>query len=88
MANLASTYWEQGRWDEAEKVFIEVMKARQERLGSQHPHTLTSIANLALTYKKQGRLDECIDLLSQAVQLMEVRMGPQHPTTIYFREQL
>ena len=26
MANLASTYWHQGRWGEAEKLFVEVME--------------------------------------------------------------
>jgi hypothetical protein len=47
MANLASTYRNQGRWDEAEKLEVDVMNARKTKLGSDHPDTLTSMANLA-----------------------------------------
>jgi hypothetical protein len=41
MANLASTYRNQGRWDEAEKLEVDVMNARKAKLGSDHPHTLS-----------------------------------------------
>ncbi|KAF8338409.1 hypothetical protein F5887DRAFT_1077911 [Amanita rubescens] len=47
VGNLACTYWNQGKWDEAEKLEVEIMAARREKLGSQHPDTLTSMANLA-----------------------------------------
>ncbi|KAF2478029.1 uncharacterized protein BDR25DRAFT_348315 [Lindgomyces ingoldianus] len=49
MANLASTYWNQGRWDAAEKLEVEVMETRKKKLGADHPDTLTSMANLAST---------------------------------------
>jgi hypothetical protein len=50
MANLASTYWNQGRWDEAEQLGVQVMETRTRVLGAEHPSTLTSMANLARTY--------------------------------------
>ena len=50
MANLASTYRDQGRWKEAEELEVQVMEARKRVLGQEHPSTLTSIANLALTF--------------------------------------
>ena len=46
MANLASTYKNQGRWNEAEQLFVQVMDMRKKLLGVQHPDTLTSMANL------------------------------------------
>jgi hypothetical protein len=55
MHNLASTYQNQGRWNEAEKLFVQVMETTKRVLGDEHPHTLTSIANLAATYRNQGR---------------------------------
>ncbi|KAF8338410.1 hypothetical protein F5887DRAFT_873332, partial [Amanita rubescens] len=58
MSNLACTYRKQERWDEAEKLDVEVMAARKEKFGSQHPDTLTSMANLACTYRNKGRWDE------------------------------
>jgi hypothetical protein len=50
MHNLASTYWSQGRWKEAEELEMQVIETRKKVLGAEHPATLTSIANLALTY--------------------------------------
>jgi tetratricopeptide (TPR) repeat protein len=55
MANLASTYSDQGRWKEAEKAQVEVIETFKTKLGADHPDTLTSMANLASTYSDQGR---------------------------------
>jgi pentatricopeptide repeat protein len=52
MANLASTYRKQGRWEEVEKLFVQVMETSKTKLGADHPSTLTSMANLASTYRK------------------------------------
>ena len=51
MDNMASTYHDQGRWAEAEKLFVPVMEVSNTVLGLEHPDTLTSIANLASTYR-------------------------------------
>ena len=58
MANLAATYQNQGRWNEAEKLQVQVIETRKRVLGDEHPSTLTSIANLASTYWNQGRWNE------------------------------
>ena len=55
MANLAITYRDQGRWNEAEKLQVQVMDTSKKLLGAEHSHTLTSMANLATTYWNQGR---------------------------------
>jgi hypothetical protein len=47
MGNLVSTYWNQGRWDGAEKLEVQAMETRKTKLGADHPDTLTSMANLA-----------------------------------------
>ncbi len=70
MGNLASTYRNQGRWDEAETLEVQVMETRKTKLGADHPSTLTSMANLASTYRNQGRWDEAETL---EVQVMETR---------------
>ncbi len=49
MAKLASTFWNQGRWSEAEKLNVQVMETSKTKLGADHPDTLTSMANLAST---------------------------------------
>ena len=62
MANLACTYWNQGRWDDAVKLQEDVLKARIRLLGEEHPDTLTAMANLASTYWNQGRWDDAVKL--------------------------
>jgi hypothetical protein len=52
--NLASTFWNQGRWKEAEELDVQVMETRKRVLGLEHLDTLTSMANLASTYRNQG----------------------------------
>ena len=47
MANLASVYWSQGRWKEAEELEVQVIETRKRVLGVEHSDTLTSMANLA-----------------------------------------
>ncbi|KAI3318819.1 hypothetical protein HD806DRAFT_511072 [Xylariaceae sp. AK1471] len=82
MANLALTYYDQGRWKEAESLEVHVMETRKTVLGPDHPDTLTSMDNLALTYRSQGRLNEAESL---AVQVMETRktvLGPDHTDTL------
>ncbi|KAI9652560.1 MAG: hypothetical protein M1821_008367, partial [Bathelium mastoideum] len=79
---FASCLSEDGKYNEAEIAYKEVIKARKEVLGEEHPSTLTSIANLASTYRNQGRWKEAEEL---EVQVMETRvrvLGEEHPSTL------
>ncbi|KAH7304614.1 kinesin light chain [Stachybotrys elegans] len=82
MANLASTYRDQGRWEEAEKLFVQVMETRKTKLGEDHPSTLTSMANLASTYRNQGRWDEAEKLEVQVMDISKTKLGVDHPDTL------
>jgi Flp pilus assembly protein TadD len=68
MNNLALTYRNQGRWEDAEKLFVQVMETRKMKLGVDHPDTLGSMNNLAFTWKAQGRSAEAIVMMRQRVQ--------------------
>ena len=50
IANLASTYQNQGHQKEAKDLLVQVIETRKRVLGAEHPSMLTSIANLALTF--------------------------------------
>ncbi|KAI2863719.1 hypothetical protein CBS13152_11227 [Aspergillus niger] len=62
MANLASTYRNQGRWEKAEQLEVQVMEMRKIKLGEDHPGTLASMANLALTFWNQGQWERAEQL--------------------------
>src|SRR3569833_3118521 len=53
---LGRVYYDEGRWEEAEKLEVDVMETRKTKLGADHPDTLTSMANLAATYWNQSSL--------------------------------
>jgi hypothetical protein len=42
MANLASTFWDRGRSEEAVQLEAQVMETRKTKLGEDHPDKLTS----------------------------------------------
>ena len=74
MASLASTYWNQGRWNEAEQLELQVMDLRKKVLGAEHPDTLTCMENLASTYRNQGRICES-EKLELEVMNIKIRKG-------------
>ena len=43
MANLASTYRNQGRWDEAIELIQVVVNLRTKTIGPNHPDTLVAV---------------------------------------------
>ena len=40
MANLAVTYWSQGRWSDADALLVQAIMLMEETMGSQHPTTI------------------------------------------------
>ncbi|EJT69976.1 hypothetical protein GGTG_12153 [Gaeumannomyces tritici R3-111a-1] len=82
MANLASTYWNQGRWKEAESLGVQVMETGKKVLGEKHPDTLVSMANLASMYWKQGRWKKAESLEVQVVETRKRMLGEEHPSTL------
>ena len=71
-----------GSWDEMEKLGVEVMNTRKAKLGSDHPHTLSSMANLASTYWNQGRWDETEKLGVDVMNARKAKLGSDHPDTL------
>ncbi|KAJ7205258.1 hypothetical protein GGX14DRAFT_458838, partial [Mycena pura] len=58
MANLATTYWNLGQFEEAKELEVLVLEQRKKLLGDHHPDTLTAMANLAATYWNLGQFEE------------------------------
>jgi hypothetical protein len=89
MANLPSTYMNQGRWKEAEELEVHVMEERQRVLGEEHPNTLTSMNNLAFTLQCQARHKDALVLLERCFHLRQQVLGEQphktqsSPNTLY-----
>ncbi|KAH8724736.1 kinesin light chain [Phaeosphaeriaceae sp. PMI808] len=78
----AETLYSDGRYKEAEELFVQVMQMRKRVLGDKHPYTLASMSNLALTHKDQGRWKEAEELEVQVMQMMKGVLGDEHPDTL------
>jgi len=79
---FAMCLYSDGRYNEAEKSFSQVIETRQRVLGAEHPDTLTSIANLASTFWNQGRWKEAKGLEVQVIETRKRVLGAEHPDTL------
>ncbi|KAF2022747.1 putative kinesin [Setomelanomma holmii] len=83
MAMVGSAYRLGGRWNDAEKLEVQlevqVMETHKKKLGADHPSTLTSMHNLAFTWKSLGREVEAINLMRECVQFRQQKLRSNHP---------
>ncbi|NCR58490.1 MAG: tetratricopeptide repeat protein [Microcystis aeruginosa LL13-06] len=79
-------YQSQGRYPEAEPLYLEALDLYKRLLGDNHPLVATSLNNLAGLYDSQGRYPEAEPLYLQALAIAEQALGENHPNTIIFRE--
>ncbi|KAK7177352.1 Kinesin light chain 5 [Paraphaeosphaeria sporulosa] len=78
----AMALYSDGRYEEAEEMFVQVIETRKTVLGEEHPDTLTSMANLASTYRIQGRWKEAEELEVQVMETFKRVLGEEHPATL------
>ncbi|KAJ6114716.1 hypothetical protein N7486_000494 [Penicillium sp. IBT 16267x] len=62
---------DQGRWEEAEQLDVQVMETRKTKLGEDHPNSLTSMNNLAHTLRSSSQYTAALQLMAECVQLRD-----------------
>jgi serine/threonine protein kinase/Tfp pilus assembly protein PilF len=80
--SLAVLYTKQKKYEEAERLFDEVLEARKRKLGDNHPETLESKNDLAVLYKEQAKYQEAEKLLLEAIEGRRLKLGDTHPHTL------
>ncbi|MDB9458546.1 tetratricopeptide repeat protein, partial [Dolichospermum circinale CS-545/17] len=55
---LALLYYSQGRYKDAEPLYLQSLDIRKRQLGNDHPHVAQSFNNLASLYKSQGQYND------------------------------
>jgi tetratricopeptide (TPR) repeat protein len=80
--NIANCLSKDGRWNEAEVLYTELIRIKQEETGTDHPSALTSMALLATIYRNQGRWHESEKLLMQVLEMSKTVRETEHPGTL------
>ncbi|MFF5768909.1 tetratricopeptide repeat protein [Streptomyces californicus] len=86
--NLAASYWQSGRTQEAIGIEERVVADRERLLGSEHPDTVSARMNLAVSYEEVGRVQEAIGMGERVVADSERLLGSEHPDTVRARVNL
>ena len=82
MNNLAFAWDRQGRYDEAEQLYVKVLEVSRRVLGEEHPDTVGSMYNLACLYKDQGRYEQAEPLYVELLDIRRRVLGEEHPDTL------
>ncbi|KAF2201277.1 hypothetical protein GQ43DRAFT_371863, partial [Delitschia confertaspora ATCC 74209] len=79
---IGTAYFGEGRWKDAEELFMQVMETRKRMLGEEHPDMLTSMTNQVSTFWNQGRWKEAEELGVQVIETRKRVFGEEHRDTV------
>ena len=76
---LALLYKYQGKYNEAEPLYLRSLSIVEKQLGENHPDFSASLNNLALLYQNQGKYNEAEPLFLRSLSIKEEPLGENHP---------
>jgi hypothetical protein len=82
MHNLATSYHDSGRRDDALKMREDVLALNRKVNGPDHPDTLGAMGHLATSYHDSGRRDEALKMREEVLTLSRKVNGAEHPDTL------
>jgi ATP-dependent Clp protease ATP-binding subunit ClpC len=80
---LASVYDEQGRYVEAELLYLRTQSFTEQMFGQTHRSTPTCLNDLAVLYRHQGKYEQSEQFSERALALFEHILGPMHPAVTW-----
>ena len=79
LTRLATLYYSQGKYNEAESLYLRSLVIREKQLGENHLAVAISLNNLAELYRNQGKYDEAEPLYLRSLSIYEKELGENHP---------
>ncbi|KAK2600175.1 hypothetical protein QQS21_005120 [Conoideocrella luteorostrata] len=80
--NLGILYADQGKLQEAEKIYLRALQGYEKAWGLDHTSTLNIVNNLGILYADQGKLQEAEKMYLRALQGKEKAWGLDHTSTL------
>ncbi|MEM7165346.1 MAG: serine/threonine-protein kinase [Planctomycetota bacterium] len=80
--NLATTYSNLRRYDEAERLARRNLEIATETFGEQHPSVPSNQCTIAGVLLKTKRIDEALVFAEQSLRNREATLGPDHSATL------
>jgi tetratricopeptide (TPR) repeat protein len=77
--NLANLYYNQGKYSEAEPLYLDALEMRRRLFTNDHPDVASSLNNLALLYHNQGKYSEAELLYLDALEMRRRLFPGDHP---------
>jgi tetratricopeptide (TPR) repeat protein len=82
MGNLATVLSRQGKYEQAEEMYRQVLRLSETVLGKEHPNTLASMNNLATVLRNQGKYEQAEEIHRQVFRLSETVLGKEDPLVL------
>lgn len=82
--NLGALYWDEGRLDEAERVYLEALRVSEADPRAQPARLATAQLNLGVLYRDQARLSEADERMERALELARQSIGPDDARRVIF----
>ncbi|BBC22682.1 tetratricopeptide repeat protein [Pseudanabaena sp. ABRG5-3] len=76
---LGLLYGYQGKYSEAEPLYVRSLEIRERQLGADHPDVAQSLNNLAGLYQAQGKYIKAEPLYVRSIKIKERQLGADHP---------
>lgn len=79
---LAMLHEDQGKYVEAENIYLRALLGDEKARGPDHPLTLVTRHKLATFYANQGKYAEAKEMYIRALRVSKKALGPDHPSTL------
>ncbi|MBC7999851.1 MAG: tetratricopeptide repeat protein [Leptolyngbya sp.] len=88
LGSLAGVYQAEGKYSNAEELYLKSIKIKEKSLGPDHPNVAVSYNNLATLYIKEGKPAKAVPLLRQALAIMEKKKGPSSAEVLMLKSNI
>ncbi|CAN0333504.1 unnamed protein product, partial [Ectocarpus sp. 12 AP-2014] len=72
----------QGKYSEADPLYLRAIEIGEKTLGPDHPALATRLNNRAELLSAQEKYTEALPLLERAISILTKRLGFNHPDTV------